>query len=491
MASLLWYDYETTGFNPAQDRILQFAAIRTDSDLNSIEKPINHYCKPALDTLPQPEAIMVTKISPKMAQEEGLPEPEFIAAIHAQMMRGNTCSLGFNSIRFDDEFTRHTLFRNFYDPYGREWKNGNSRWDIIDMVRLVYALRPDTLNWPERTQPNDYHGDFIPSFALERLAAANEIEHTEAHDALSDVQASIALAKLIKTREPKLYEYCWKLHWKAEVKSILDTHLHKPLLHTSSKISAQRGHTTLIMPLMPHPTNSNGFLVIDLTVEPSCWVDLDIEEMQRQLYMSNKELAEQGLSRIPIKTIHINRSPIIVASNKLLNSEVEQHIGLDKQQCLEHYKQLCDPALQNSLSNKIRELMQKPYSQSSSDPENSLYSGGFLSDSDQSIRDQVRQFPPELLGHFQGKFKDARMNTLLWRYRGRNFPETLTAEETQQWGLDCQQRLQDPEAGAAIAYSDYQATIEELRKQSTNQETLDLLMDLQAWGEQLVSLSQQ
>ena len=185
-ATILWHDYETWGVSPKFDKPSQFAGIRTDLDLNIIGEPEMFYCQPPQDYLPQPEACLVTGITPQKALREGLTEAEFAERIHSLFSQPNTCVAGYNSIRFDDEVTRYLLYRNFYDPYAREWQNGNSRWDIIDMIRACYALRPEGIEWP--TVERD--GQQVVSFRLELLTKANGIEHEAAHDAMSDVYAT-------------------------------------------------------------------------------------------------------------------------------------------------------------------------------------------------------------------------------------------------------------------------------------------------------------
>src|SRR5690606_22124338 len=143
-------------------------------------EPLVIYCQPTEDMLPQPEACLITGITPQKAKSEGIREVEFIRLIHEQFSKPDTCVAGYNSIRFDDEVTRNTLYRNFFDPYAREWQNGCSRWDLIDVMRLAYALRPDGIQWPTRE-------DGLPSFRLEDLTRANGVEHEAAHDAMSDV----------------------------------------------------------------------------------------------------------------------------------------------------------------------------------------------------------------------------------------------------------------------------------------------------------------
>lgn len=195
-----WHDYETFGADPRRDKPAQFAGIRTDMDFNIVGEPVVLYCQPPADMLGHPEATLITGITPQVALERGVPEPEFIETIVAEMAVPSTCSVGYNSLAFDDEVTRHTLWRNFFDPYAREWQNGCSRWDIINMVRLAYALRPDGIEWPKRE-------DGTPSFKLEHLATANNLVQERAHDALSDVHATIGLARLIRDKQPKLFDY--------------------------------------------------------------------------------------------------------------------------------------------------------------------------------------------------------------------------------------------------------------------------------------------
>ncbi|MFO7580543.1 MAG: exodeoxyribonuclease I, partial [Nitrosomonas halophila] len=236
--TLYWHDYETSGTDPKWDRPVQFAGVRTDSALNEIGEPLVIYCRPPHDRLPQPEACLLTGISPQMADEQGLMEPVFMARIHEQLMQPGTCALGYNTLRFDDEVTRYALYRNFYDPYAREWQHGNSRWDLIDLVRMTYALRPEGMVWPLNEGGR-------PSFRLEDIASANQLAHDSAHDALSDVRATIALARLMRAQQPRLYDWLFRLRDKRAVAKLLDLAKHTPVLHTSRMYPAEYGCTTL------------------------------------------------------------------------------------------------------------------------------------------------------------------------------------------------------------------------------------------------------
>src|SRR6478609_4374360 len=196
-ASFLFYDLETFGADPRTSRIAQFAAIRTDAELRQIEDPISFFVQPADDLLPSPVATLITGITPQQALRDGVNEAEAFARIVEEMARPETCTLGYNSLRFDDEFIRHGLFRNFHDAYEREWRGGNSRWDLLDVMRMAYALRPEGIAWPLRD-------DGGASFRLEHLATANDVREGEAHEALSDVLALVALTRKLKQTQPKL-----------------------------------------------------------------------------------------------------------------------------------------------------------------------------------------------------------------------------------------------------------------------------------------------
>lgn len=244
MTSIFWYDYETTGINPRNDRPLQVAGIRTDHALNEIDEPVNLYCQPSEDILPHPAACAITGITPSQLAEKGLSEADFMTRVHAQLAAPGTCGAGYNTLRFDDEMTRYSLYRNFFDPYAREWQGGNSRWDLIDVVRAAYALRPDGLVWP-----TDDEGRV--TLKLERLTAANNIDHGHAHEALSDVRATIALARLIREKQPKLYDWLFQLRSKQKVMDQI--RLLQPLVHISGRFSAARSYVGVVLPLAWHP----------------------------------------------------------------------------------------------------------------------------------------------------------------------------------------------------------------------------------------------
>ncbi|WP_367372693.1 exodeoxyribonuclease I [Pseudomonas lini] len=434
MTSIFWYDYETTGINPRCDRPLQVAGIRTDFDLNEIDEPVNLYCQPSDDILPHPAACAITGITPARLAEQGLSEADFMTRVHAQLAAPGTCGAGYNTLRFDDEMTRYSLYRNFFDPYAREWQGGNSRWDLIDVVRAAYALRPDGLVWPR-----DDEGRV--TLKLERLTAANGIDHGHAHEALSDVRATIALARLIREKQPKLYDWLFQLRGKQKVMDQI--RLLQPMVHISGRFSAARNYVGVVLPLAWHPRNRNALIVCDLHLDPQGLLDLDAETLRQRLYTRRDDLAEGELP-VPLKLIHINKCPV-VAPLSVLRPVDQQRLELDMALYQERALRLSDA--QQVWRDKVLGVYSSDDFSPSLDPEQQLYDG-FIGDRDRRLCEQVRAADPAQLAQELWPFDDERLPELLFRYRARNFPDTLSFEEQERWRIFCQKRLSAPEWGA-------------------------------------------
>jgi exodeoxyribonuclease-1 len=454
VTSIFWYDYETTGINPRCDRPLQVAGIRTDFELNEIGEPVNLYCQPSDDILPHPAACMITGITPGRLAEQGLSEADFMTRVHAQLAAPGTCGAGYNTLRFDDEMTRYSLYRNFFDPYAREWQGGNSRWDLIDVVRTAYALRPEGIVWPR-----DEEGRV--TLKLERLTAANGIDHGHAHEALSDVRATIALARLIRDKQPKLYEWLFQLRSKQKVMD--QVRLLQPLVHISGRFSAARSYVGVVLPLAWHPRNRNALIVCDLHLDPQGLLELDAETLRQRLYTRREDLAEGELP-VPLKLIHINRCPVVAPLN-VLRGEDQQRLQLDMAEYKARALRLSDA--QEVWRDKLAAIYASEDFAPSVDPEQQLYDG-FIGDRDRRLCEQVRNAEPLHLGQEQWPFDDERLPELLFRYRARNFPETLNGEEQERWKSFCQQRLCDPQWGAPNTLESFNQAAAELRVSATS-----------------------
>lgn len=448
MTSIYWHDYETSGTDPRLDRPLQFAGIRTDEALNIIGQPLVIYARPSNDFLPHPEACLITGITPQLAREKGVPEAEFIERIHTELASPGTCGAGYNSIRFDDEFTRNTLYRNFFDPYAREWQNGNSRWDIIDLVRTTYALRPQGIEWPS-------HADGKPSFRLEDLTRANGIQHTAAHDALSDVHATLAVARLIRDRQPRLYHYLFSLRNKKKVQEQLNIRNTEPLVHVSGMIPSEFGCTALVLPLAMHPTNQNGVIVYDLRYDPQQLLDLDADAIRARVFTAADQLPP-GIDRIPLKVIHANRCPVVAPESTLTDVNAER-LHIDRQASHAHAALLARH--RQALADKLRAVFSAQEFAPSPDPDRAIYSGGFFSHNDRRKMDIIRQTAPAELAGLEMIFDDSRIPDMLFRYRARNWPETLSTDEAAEWEEFRRERLLH---GDGLTLGPYQERIREL-----------------------------
>ena len=452
--SFYWHDYETFGVDPQRDRAVQFAGIRTDFDFKVIGEPLVIYCRPSDYSLPQPEACCVTGITPQKAAQQGVCEAEFIAQIHQQMALQNTCTLGYNNLRFDDEVTRNLLYRNFYDPYAREWQNGNSRWDLIDLIRTVHALRPEGIQWPV-----DEEGRI--SFRLEKLTAENGIEHATAHDALSDVHATISLARLIKQAQPKLFQFFLQNRGKNQLKQLLQLGTYTPVVHVSGMYGAQKQYLALVLPICQHPVNSNGIVVYDLSFNPEEMLKLSAEEIQQRIFTAKADLPE-GVERIALKTIHINKCPI-VAPAKVLRANDAERLQIDREQS-QKYSDLIQQS--SDLQTKLNKVFSehKFSSDAEPDPDLMIYSGGFFSAQDKHSMNQLRALQPEQLADFTFKGGDSRLNEMLFRYRARNYPDTLNKEEHKRWQKFCTTRLSDINKNGFLDFTSYEQKIKELKK---------------------------
>ncbi|TWI03756.1 exodeoxyribonuclease I subunit C [Luteimonas cucumeris] len=470
-ASFLFYDLETFGSDPRRTRIAQFAAIRTDAELNEVDAPIDFFVKPADDLLPSPIATLITGIAPQDALHKGVNEAEAFARIFEEMARPETCSAGYNSLRFDDEFIRYGLYRNFYDAYEREWRGGNSRWDLLDVLRLAHALRPDGIAWPKRD-------DGFTSFRLEHLATANDVRVGDAHEALSDVRALIGMARLLRRSQPRFWEYVLTLRDKRRAASLLDTIAMKPVLHVSQRYPASRLSAAAVLPLARHPRIDSRVIVFDLDGEQDALFDLDADEISDRLYTPAADLPE-GEKRIALKEVHLNRCPALVAWEHLRTSDFER-LGIDPAVVEARAERL--RAAGPALAEKIRRIYAGETERGPADPDAALYDG-FIGDADKRRFVQVRSTLPEHLARHDFGFQDPRLPELLFRYRARNWPELLSVAEHERWNAYRRLRLENDSGLSELDFTRFKAEIATLRAaHAADGGKLTLLDQLAAWG---------
>lgn len=410
---------------------------------------------------------------PLYADQHGLNEAEFIRQIHQQLTVSNTCTLGYNTIRFDDEFTRYTLYRNFFDPYAREWKNGNSRWDLLDVVRHTRALRPQEITWPE----ND---DGTISNKLEHITKANGITHDAAHDALSDVHATIAVAKLIRTHQPRLYDYLFNHRGKQQLAELLNLSARNILVHSSGMFSNTCLNTSLIMPLVKHPDNPNGIIVYDLRHNPEALLDLDETAIFERIFTATADLPA-GVDRIALKTVHINKCPVVTPF-KVLDPDSAKRIAIDVEQCQNHRQRILQSI--DAVAGKVSNAFSKRTFSPISNPDQALYSGGFFSNEDRRAMDALLDKSPAQLARLKPLFNDTRIPEMLFRYRARNHPQSLNTKEQALWEDFRQACFYQCGQGESAVYKKFTDELEQSRIEHPHRQ--DLLDELAQYAQKIL-----
>ncbi len=420
-ASFFFYDLETSGFSSRDARIMQFAGQRTDLELNVIGEPVNLLVKITDDILPDIDATLITGITPQMTLAEGLTEAEFLRVFETEVATPGTVFVGFNTIRFDDEFMRCLHYRNFYDPYEWQWQDGRGKWDLLDVVRMTRALRPQGIEWPF-----DIHGK--PTNRLELLAALNKLEHEQAHDALSDVSATIEVARMIRDKQSRLFDYLFDTRDKKQVADLVNTG--DPFVYTSGKYPSEFEKTTVAVKVCDHPKNG-GALVFDLRNDPADWVKLTPE----QLAESWRWKKDSDEPRLPVKTMMFNRCPAI-APTKVLTPENQRRLKLDPAEWAKNLAALKNAKDFGDRLCQALEIMDKRRQTqliaTDKDVDGCIYDG-FFGTPDKNAMRVVRAAKPEELGNLGLKFDDNRLEALLPLYKARNYPKSLTSEEREEW----------------------------------------------------------
>lgn len=472
-SSFLWHDYETTGVDPRRDRPTQFAAIRTDADLNEIGTPLDLLCVLPDDVLPSPTAAVLTGLSPRKCQAEGLNEADFCARIHAEMMRPGTCAVGYNTLRFDDEVSRNMFYRNLRDPYEREWSNGNSRWDIIDMVRTCHAFRPEGIAWPVGE-------DGAVSFKLEDIARANGLVVDHAHDALSDVRTTIAVAKLVKSAQPKLFEHMLGMRDKKPMLELLQDPRRRVLAHVATAYGKEHRCVGLVVPIGPHPTNKNGVVVVDLSVDPDGWIDLDAEEIAARIAWKPFEPG-QDREKVFMRVIQANKCPALFSSS-IVKDAPEHFPFLDLEQVGKNYARICaDETLLARIQVAI--AINEEKREQTQDPELAIYNG-FLGGKDKGLLREILSLPPGQLAGRHFSFADQRLDPLVFRYRARNFPETLGPEEMEDWHAFCARRLTHRSELGPRTIEEFRSELTDLVARKVLEPDSQMHRDLSDWADQ-------
>jgi exodeoxyribonuclease-1 len=446
--SFFFYDLETSGINSRGARIMQFAGMRTDLNLKPIGEPENLFIKQTPDILPDPDAVLITGITPQSTMLEGLTEAEFLRYFTDEIATSGTVFLGFNTVRFDDEFMRFLHYRNFYDAYEWQWRDNRSRWDLLDVVRMTRALRPDGINWPF-----DVNGK--PTNRLELLTALNKLSHEHAHDALSDVYATIEVARLIRNKQPKLFDYQFTMRDKRKVAELVDAN--EPFVYCSGQYSSEFEKAAVVIKICDHPKRQ-GALVYDLRHDPTQYKDMSAEQLA-ELWRWKKDAPED---RLPVKTLQYNKCPA-VAPLGVLDEKSRERLQIDIATCKKHAAILeTMPDLEARLHKAVDildEAMQTSFLADDRHVDGQLYDG-FVGNKDKNIMSVVRAAQPDEISSENMRFEDNRLEALLPLYKARNFPKSLSDDERKQWDAYCKRQLLD--GGQSSRMAKYLARLQEI-----------------------------
>ena len=412
--------------------------------LNPIGEPVNILVKMTNDALPSPAAINVTKITPQDTLRDGVSEAEFCKIASEEIFVPETIAVGYYTVRFDDDFMRAMLWRNFYDPYEWEWKDDRSRWDILDLVRMTRALRPEGIEWPFRE-------DGAPTNRLELITKLNGVSHEHAHDALSDVYATIAVARLIREKQPDLFDYLLSMRNKNEVKKLVNLDNKKPFVYASGRYANEFNKTTVVVPLTAgrngnvlvydlrynleevlkqgsQESVSRGEKLLDESLETEEQTESNFSPAALRFYSPSTPVSK---TYYPIvKELSLNRCPAVAPMGVLDKGDGWKKIGLTSELVEANLKTLLThPEFAEQMRTQYENRPEFP---PALEPEEAIYEG-FLNDADRVKVAAVRNAEPNKLADFHPEFDDERLPELLLHYKGRNFPETLSEVEMEKY----------------------------------------------------------
>lgn len=517
--TFFFYDLETSGLNARADRIMQFAGQRTNMDLEPIGEPVNLMVRMGEDVLPSPHALLVTGITPQMTLQDGYSEAEFARRIYEEFFTPDTIVVGYNNVRFDDEFLRYLFWRNFWDPYEWAWKDGRSRWDLLDVVRMTRALRPEGIKWPSEKKPvwrdgEVVEGEFemVATNRLELITKLNKIGHEKAHDALSDVEALIDVAKLIREKQPQLFEYLLRMREKKAVQGMVNLDEPREFVYVSGRYDRQWEKATVAWPLASG--RNGGVVVYDLRYDPTELIGMGKEELREFLFErrgpvvasagTEKSLAnrhsqtsvpcdknrhslsnpaettsgrdEHIMPRAVIKELRDNRCPAVAPIGVLEQDGGWERIGLDLRTVRENKRKLL---VAEGFAEMVQDIfMEREGFESGGDAEERLYES-FLSDRDRVKCEAVRNAGVDELADFHPEFVDERLVEMLVRYKARNFPKSLSADEALMWETWREGRIREQ-------LPKYAAELAKLATTTDGADGQFVLQELQLWLERVV-----
>ena len=407
MPNLVFYDFETCSSNVSYGQIIQAAAVLVNDNFQELDR-YEGRCKLSPGVIPEAMALLVNKTTPKILKETNLSHYQMIRQMIDKFKQWkNSTFIGYNSINFDEEFLRRTLFKNLEYPYLTN-TNGNERGDLFSLARACHLYYPDCIKTPISDKNN-------PVFKLEKLAPMNNIKHDQAHSAMGDVLATIEIAKLLNKKAPNV--------WKA---SLMTTNKDKSFqlikeeqLFCTDFFYYGKSVPFVLTFVCQHPRWTYP-MCFDLKADPSYYFNLSIKELKKELDKKPKV----------IRTIKHKKHPIIMNSSYGMNFDSYKQLGVKKLK--ERAKLIRD---NKEFAKKVSAILdddarEKQESESQVDvyAEETIYKK-FTSDYDNKIMPEFHKVDWKDKFSVLQKFKDERMQYFGKKILYEESPQSLPKDE--------------------------------------------------------------
>jgi len=305
----VFYDTETTGTETAFDQILQFAAIKTDDDLNELDR-FNIRCRLLPHVVPSPGALRATRVTPRMLLDPALPSHyEAIRQIRSKLIEWSPATfIGYNSIQFDEDLLRQAFYQTLHPTYLTN-TNGSCRGDVLRMAHAASVYSPNSM-----TIPIDEKGR--PTFRLDQLAPANGYSHEDAHEAMADVLATIHIARRVRDMAQCVWE---AMMYTTRKNAVIEIVSKEPMLAMTERYGS-RMHSWVVTHCGSNPNYDGQLGVFDLNHDPDRYRSLSVDQLVSVLNASPKV----------IRSIRANAQPILMPFDMLPDVKKVLQITLEE-----------------------------------------------------------------------------------------------------------------------------------------------------------------
>lgn len=420
--SLVFYDTETTGTETYFDQILQFAAIKTDVDLNVIDR-FEIRCRILPHVVPAPGALRVTGVTPTQLINPSLPSHyEMVRAIRSKLLSWSPAMfLGWNTIDFDEDLIRQALYKTLHNPYLTN-RDGNSRSDVMRMAQACSLTAPFALTFPL--------GDGGKKiFKLDRFAPSNGFSHEQAHDAMGDVEATIFLAKLLMEKAPDVWSSFMRFSTKAAVVDYIneervfcfsDFYFGNPFSYATTVLGQNKG-------------NPAEWYIYDLSIDPTSLLSLTDSKLKSRLAASPKVVRKLKSNGVPM-LLPFEDAPDICKGRNLGFKALEQRADM-----LRTGSEACERLVSAFESLKI-EYPVSPH------VEKQIYNG-FIDQADEKLMNEFHEVEWSKRHAIVEKFQDTRLRTIGKRLIHLERPDLLEDSARREHDLAVANRLlgRDPD----------------------------------------------